>query len=93
MSYTAPPVIRHEFPDLFEGAFVELRNPILVSWGEVRRIRSPFPRRHRRKSEAGTSWASSSGNGTSDPSTTRRASCSPHISPPAPPIRRERRPD
>jgi hypothetical protein len=27
VSYTAPPVIRKEFPDRFTGAFVELRNP------------------------------------------------------------------
>jgi hypothetical protein len=43
MSYTAPAVIRHEFPDLFEGAFVELRNPILISWAEVRKIRETVP--------------------------------------------------
>jgi hypothetical protein len=43
MPYTAPPIVRHEFPELFKGAFVEIRNPILISWGEVRSIRESVP--------------------------------------------------
>jgi len=31
---------REEFPDLFDGAFVEIRNPALMSMGEVRTIQA-----------------------------------------------------
>ena len=36
-------LIRQEFPDLFDGAFVEIRNPATLSWGEARRIRDDAP--------------------------------------------------
>jgi hypothetical protein len=36
--YDAPATFREEFPQLFEGAFVEFRNLALMSWGEVRKM-------------------------------------------------------
>lgn len=34
-----PPLVLHlEFPELFEGAFLDLRHPLRLSWGEQRRV-------------------------------------------------------